>query len=259
MYPSTRQSCCGFNVAKNCVGGPALLIGIPLLVIVHMKTVVLTPFFVERRANSHVLMEVLLEWLFCTLGECCLFLLLVTDPGFIEEPTELSCRCPDCKMEVEDFDHHCDAVGVCIGKGNMCYFILFLFFASLLCLIGGMENATYIMLSLASIQSENSSSSMVEWETWRTSLTAWASSTRHVCLLLLSVAAIYGGAVCIFLCLRYVYLACVGRSSVRRRRRKTQRGSLSLVFANVFRPQFSHNYRFTTVSAAEEMSDLAVG
>lgn len=255
MFKPRRATCCGFNVARNCIGGPVLFIGIPLLVIVHMKTVVLTPFFVEHRADSRLLVEVLLEWLFCVLTECSLFLLLVVDPGFTEEPTELSCRCGNCKWEVEDFDHHCDVLGVCIGKGNMCYFILFLLFASLLCLLGGTENAVYIVLSISAHHFAGTVKPADYYEKRKKALVTWLSSTPHACLLLLCVAALYGGAVCIFLCLRYTYLAYEGRSSVRRRRRESLRGSLSLVFAHVLRPKFSHNYAFPVAFAVEEMSE----
>ncbi|KPA82569.1 hypothetical protein ABB37_03601 [Leptomonas pyrrhocoris] len=257
MYDS-RRSCCGFNVARNCFGGVALLVGVPLLVIVHMKTVVLTAFFVERRADSRLVAEILLEWLFCILVEACLFLLLVADPGFIGEPTELSCRCANCKMEVEDFDHHCGVLGACIGRGNMCYFILFLLFASLLCLLGGLENVVYIVLFAAAHKKRNANSSWTSFSAWRTALTDGADVIHVACLVLLSFVAVYGGAVCIFLCLRYTYLGYRGQSSVRRRRRESLRGSLALVFANVLNPQFSHKYTHPPIYAAEEMAKNTV-
>lgn len=223
------------------------------MVAVHMKSVILTPLLAQRHSDGQLLMEVLLECVICLLAESSLLLLLVTDPGFIEEPTDLSCRCANCQVEVEDFDHHCGVLGACIGKGNMCYFILFLLFASLLCFIGGAVNAAYIVQLIAEAPCQQGVCSWMSLKVMRSVVRSLFGSFRHLCLLLLTVAAVYGGAVCIFLCLRYTYLAYSGRSSVRRRRRETLRGSLSLVFANVFRPKFAHNYRFATLYASEEM------
>jgi hypothetical protein len=255
MYQPRRATCCGFNVAKNCIGGPALFIGIPLLVVAHMRTVVLSSAFVEHRADACLIVEVLLEWLCCIACEVSLFLLLVADPGFIAEPTQLSCRCALCKVEVEDFDHHCDVLGVCIGKGNMCYFILFLFFTSLLCLVGGAENIGYIVLSISLYRIKDVNSSRSSFAAWKTLIVEWIGSMQHVCLVLLSVAAVYGGAACIFLCLRYTYLSYQGRNSVQRRRQETLRGSLAVVFADVFHPKFSHNYRFMSADKCEVMHE----
>lgn len=254
MVSSSRRTCCGFNVAQNCVGGPALLIGIPLMVMVHMRMIVLTPLFTQSCSDTQLLLEVLLEFLWCLLAELCLFLLLVTDPGFTQETTELSCRCASCRMEVEDFDHHCGVLGACIGCGNMCYFILFLFFASLLCLTGGAMNAVYAASVMETFTSGQEKGAWRSYKAVASAARTFLGSLPNLCLLLLSSAAMCGGGVCLFLCLRYTYLAYHGRSSVRRRRRETLRGSLSVVFANVFRPKFAHNYRPTTLYASEEMS-----
>ncbi|KPI88261.1 hypothetical protein ABL78_2685 [Leptomonas seymouri] len=224
-----------------------------------MKTVVLTAFFVGHRSGTLLLAEVLLEWLFCIMAELCLFLLLVADPGFTAEPTDLSCRCTTCRVEVEDFDHHCGVLGVCVGKGNMCYFILFLLFASLLCLLGGFENALYIASLVATCESTCAVSSRVSLEGCAAAIRDTVGYFPLMCHALLSIVAVYGGSVCVFLCLRYIHLCNQGKSSVRRRRRESLRGSLSLVFANVFRPHFSHHYQFVTAYAAREMPNISKG
>ncbi|CAG9582312.1 conserved hypothetical protein [Leishmania major strain Friedlin] len=249
-----RRTICGFNVAGDCLGGLVLLIGIPALVVAHLAAVVLTPLFTASHDGNTLLLEVLLELFLCMGAVALLFLLLVADPGFVEVPTPLSCRCSHCGTEVDDFDHHCGAVGACIGKGNMCYFILFLLFAALLCVLGAVQNVAFVAATVrAHIRDAGTS--------W-TSIAALIRNIfttlcwpRILCLLALSVAAVNGGVVCTFLCLRYTYLAYKGLSSVRRRRQFDVSGSLSKVFASTFRPAFSHNFILPRYHALADVSD----
>lgn len=249
-----RRTICGFNVASDYLGGLVLLIGIPALVVAHLAVVVLSPLFTASHDGNTLLLEVFLELFLCISAVALLFLLLVADPGFVEVPTALSCRCSHCGTDVDDFDHHCGAVGACIGKGNMCYFILFLLFAALLCVLGAVQNAAFVAATVrAHIRDTDLS---------RTSIAALIKTVftelrlpRILCLLMLSLAAVNGGGVCTFLSLRYTYLAYKGLSSVRRRRRFDVSGSLSNVFANTFRPAFSHNFMRPQYHALADMLD----
>ena len=44
---------------------------------------------------------------------------------WIARPPRVS-HCPDCDLCVEHFDHHCPWIGICIGKYNYFYYLLFL-------------------------------------------------------------------------------------------------------------------------------------
>ncbi|KAG5491860.1 hypothetical protein JIQ42_01769 [Leishmania sp. Namibia] len=238
-----RRIICGFNVASDCVGGLALLIGIPALVGVHLAAVVLAPSSAASHDDSSPLLEVLVELLLCLGSVIFLFLLLVTNPGFVEMPTDLSCRCRRCGIEVEDFDHHCGAVGACIGKDNMCYFILFLLFTAMLCVLGAVQNVAFVAAAMRARSDYTGPSWAFRKACIDTVLTA-LRSPRALCLLVLSAVAVIGGAVCTFLCLRYTFLAYQGRSSRRRRRQVGAPGSLSAVFSKALHPTFSHNFHF---------------
>ena len=73
-------------------------------------------------------------------------LLFISDPGIIEnrglghdveDSKNLTCRycntlktqnarhCYDCGVCIQNYDHHCDVIGKCIGGGNICLFYLF--------------------------------------------------------------------------------------------------------------------------------------
>ena len=43
-------------------------------------------------------------------------------------------HCRMCNVCVEEFDHHCDLLGICIGKGNRKRFLLFLFACTIMCM-----------------------------------------------------------------------------------------------------------------------------
>ncbi|GET92499.1 hypothetical protein, conserved [Leishmania tarentolae] len=249
-----RRTMCGFNVASDCLGGLVLLIGIPVLVVVHLAAIVMSPLFTASHDGTTLLLQALVEMFLCMSTVVLLFLLLVTDPGFVEVPTALSCRCTHCGTEIDDFDHHCGAVGACIGRGNMCYFILFLLCAALLCIVGVVQNVAFIMAAIgAHIRGTGTSWSSIA-SLIRIVLTE-ERFPRMLCWLALSVAAVMGGTVCIFLCLRYTYLAYKGRSSVLRRRRFDISGSLANVFATTFHPAFSHNFMVPRYHAVASMSD----
>ncbi|XQJ30759.1 DHHC palmitoyltransferase, putative [Leishmania guyanensis] len=249
-----RRNIFGFNVSSDCLGGLALLIGIPVLVAVHLATVVLTPHFTASQECKTLRLKVFVELLLCLSAEVLLFLLLVTDPGFVDAPTDLSCCCRHCGMEVEDFDHHCSAVGACIGKGNMCYFILFLLFAALLCVLAAVQNAVFAYGAVRAYRRDTAPS----WTSRAALIDAGFTalrSPRTLCFLVLSVVAVDAGVVCTFLCLRYTYLAYWGLSSVRRRGLVGIPGSLSEVFAHTLRPAFSHNFTFPRDYALADLSE----
>ncbi|KAG5468479.1 hypothetical protein LSCM1_02459 [Leishmania martiniquensis] len=226
----------------------------PALVGVHLAAIVLTPTFAASRDGSALLLEVLVELLLCLSAVVLLFLLLVTNPGFVEVPTALSCRCRRCGVEVDDFDHHCGAVGACIGKGNMCYFILFLLSSALLCAFGAAQNAAFVAAAVRA-RSHDLESSQTSREALTDIALAALRSPRALCLLVLSALSVIGGAVTTFLCLRYTYLAHRGRSSLRRRRQFSTSSSLFEVFSQTLHPTFSHNFKFSRHYALEQVSD----
>ncbi|KAG5468897.1 hypothetical protein CUR178_01733 [Leishmania enriettii] len=248
-----RRIICGFNVASDCVGGLALLIGIPAHVGVHLAAVVLAPSSAASHDSSTLLLEVFVELFLCLGSVIFLFLLLVTNPGFVEMPTDLSCRCRRCGIDVEDFDHHCGAVGACVGKDNMCYFILFLFFTAMLCVLEAVQNVVFVAAAMRA----RSDYTVPSWAFGKDCIDAVFTalrSPRVLCLLVLSAVAVIGGAVCTFLCLRYTYLAYQGRSSRRRRRQAGVPGSLSAVFLKALHPTFSHNFHFPPDYTFEPLS-----
>ncbi|KAG5494164.1 hypothetical protein JKF63_01999 [Porcisia hertigi] len=235
-----RRTICGFNVARDCLGGLALLLCIPPAVVVHLSGVILTPTFTSTHSGTALFLEVLAELFLCIGAVVFLFLLLVADPGFTEAPTDLSCRCKKCGVEVEGFDHHCGAVGACVGKSNMCYFILFLMFAALLCALVGLQNIIFVATAIRAYRHE-AGSSWTSLAALKKAALAVLSSSRTLVLIVLSGAAVTGGVYCTFLWLRYIYLAHMGLDSVRGRRRLGTRGSLSAVFSYTLHPKLSHN------------------
>ena len=77
-----------------------------------------------------------------------LVLLCVVDPGIVdnsgsivdvENKKDLVCtycntmksqnarHCYDCGVCIYNYDHHCDVIGKCIGRNNLCLFYLFVF------------------------------------------------------------------------------------------------------------------------------------
>jgi hypothetical protein len=53
--------------------------------------------------------------------------------------------CPVCKVNVEEFDHHCGLIGACIGKGTYPIFLVFLAVASVELWIGFFFSATVVV------------------------------------------------------------------------------------------------------------------
>ncbi|KAK7197115.1 DHHC palmitoyltransferase [Novymonas esmeraldas] len=249
-----RRRICGFSVARDCFGGLALLLAIPAAAAVHLAVVVLTPCFAASQSSGALLAEVAAELLLCGAAVVALFLLLVADPGFVGEPTDLSCRCSRCGVDVDDFDHHCGVVGACIGKRNMCYFILFLLAVTLLCVLVTVQNVSVAVLAVHA----HIGDSGPFWTSRAAFLSAVLDTTRLptlICFAVLSAAAIAGGVLCAMLCLRYTYLAYCGRSSVLRRRRTDCSSTLGAVFAHTMHPSFSHNYQHLRHYSSVSISD----
>ena len=50
--------------------------------------------------------------------------------------TRRTVHCPVCRVCVDEFDHHCDILDVCVGSGNIALFRTFLVFHALMCFYG---------------------------------------------------------------------------------------------------------------------------
>jgi len=63
--------------------------------------------------------------------------------GSYRPPDALYCR--ECKVLIEDYDHLCPWTGTGIGKKNMLFFKLFVFFVNILC-YGSIAIVAYVLL-----------------------------------------------------------------------------------------------------------------
>lgn len=51
----------------------------------------------------------------------------------------------DCRVCIEEYDHHCPWTGKCVGKGNVRYFYGWLFFLVLAFVFEVIQFTTYLM------------------------------------------------------------------------------------------------------------------
>lgn len=106
-----------------------------------------TMFWSLRRRTVWVCIIVVLS--LAVVAFLTLFLVVFMDPGFVSpsEPLEypLSHRCPLCNEIVKEYDHHCSALGACIGKNNMPYFITFMLSIFLLSACGLTVSVAYVI------------------------------------------------------------------------------------------------------------------
>lgn len=169
----------------------------------------------------------------------CLYLVLETNPGYVvRTPYPLNSHfCPQCRVMVNEFDHHCGVLGVCVGKGNLKYFIAFLFFATMLSsvsvVLGGnfllcLVRLTYVLQAFQSL----------ELKEFLIYLIKVFFSIHRIIGLAGCIVSIQGGVSCFVLFVIYLIKAVTGSYSLERRRNEP--GTLSLaVFSGFFSPQFS--------------------
>ena len=54
-------------------------------------------------------------------------------------------HCMDCRVCIEEYDHHCPWTGKCVGKRNVRYFYAWLFFLVLALVYEMIEFTTYFL------------------------------------------------------------------------------------------------------------------
>lgn len=186
-----------------------------------------------------------------------LTLLVVTikaNPGFIFSATDsqTSYRCPLCNILVEEFDHHCGLMGVCIGKGNMKYFVLFLISAFLVSFVGAFVGVYYLYRLGVGLNAA------AEWTCGTSSsgtaarpcvLLDYCKAYGHVVWchvvcdmerfagVLSAIGVLYTTFVCLGLSAIYVQKIVSGTYSLQRRRRE-MRNAWRHIFRNFFDPDF---------------------
>lgn len=239
---------------KGLQWGHVLFIGIFLLGAFCLRFVFLSS---EMHLTEHRTAVVCGAVIFTILLLLTLLLLVVvmkTNPGYIfsNVATGTAHRCPKCDVVVEEFDHHCGLVGVCIGKGNMKYFVTFLFsgfLTSFVGALGGLEYFYCLGLWLSSSAHWNCSWTSTEkgirtcnlldygrvYSTLIWNKVVW--DFKRMVGVLAALGIIYTTLFCLGMTFIYVYKIVSGTYSVQRRRHK-MRSFWRHVFRDFFHPKF---------------------
>lgn len=246
--------------------GHALFIGILLLGVACIHFVFLSN---EMKNSDHSASLFIFEGIFLSLLILTLlhlWIIMKTNPGYVfsNGATGTAHRCPTCNVVVEEFDHHCGLIGVCIGKGNMKYFVTFLcvgFFASFTGLVAGFVYVYRLGIWISSFAQMKCEEGLLEGmeqdrcnEGHYTLLMMYGSLIWDQVVWnfrrLVAVLTVIGFAYITFFCLGmfviYVYKIASGTYSLQRRRNKMKYAWRN-VFRNFFHPDFL--WRMTKVSS----------
>lgn len=222
-----------FNVAGDYYGGLILFFVITIGIILHVKVVLFSEAHLAENSTINVFLDTFVVLFLAGATNGLLFLVMVSDPGLLSLPNDLSCRCRFCDIEVDDFDHHCGILGACIGRGNLCYFVLFLFFVTLLCFIAGMQIICFVLSRVSYLSVKR----FLVYSMLKENIRALLGQTEVVWLFLSGLGTVYGGLFSFCMLLVYTHLCYTGAFSHQRRWKQYRHGTFRSVFENVMHPR----------------------
>lgn len=221
-----------------CRPGYLLFIGILALFLISSRYVYLAPEVLTTVDYGDLRIAMLILFLFLVVILLLLYLVMEVNPGFVYSPPfpYHAHRCPECHVMVDEFDHHCGVLGVCVGRGNMKYFITFLFFGatgSAVATVFGVH-FLYEVVQLAAVPAAFRRLTPEQFFWFLVSVFSVFHRIVGVASVLTTIYTTLG---CYGMFFVYLFKAARGRYSVRRRREE-----LDHRFADVFVGFFSPNF-----------------
>lgn len=221
-----------------CRPGYLLFIGILILFVVPCRFVYLSPEVLSTTDMGDLKLAILVLFLVVMVILALLYTVMEANPGFVYTPPfpYNAHRCPECHVMVDEYDHHCGVLGTCIGRGNMKYFITFLFFGatgSAISTVLGF-NFLYQVVQLGSIPA---AFQRLNYEQFFWFLVSVFWSVHRIIGLASTITTLYSTIGCYGMFFIYLFKAARGRYSVKRRRQ-----DLDYSFFDVFHDFFSPNF-----------------
>ncbi|KAG8349125.1 hypothetical protein TRVL_00077 [Trypanosoma vivax] len=234
-----RVLLCGrFNVARGYHSGVAILVAIPVLCIVCVYFFASSSEIYKCFAESHVRLCAYMVAALTFLTELTMMGVFLCDPGFTNDADAVDTHlCPLCRLCVRGYDHHCDILGSCIGRRNMCFFILFL---TSLCLLSWV-NAVLAYHSLISVVHGGRGRCSIRDVFGALIDKDWMlASWRRPVTVVVVWATFYATAAATALCTLYWHFLFGGKYSLHRRRSGvSEADSLWFIFRQLWRAELT--------------------